>query len=218
MTWYANFVFAEPKPTAISKFCTVSEISNGLYFVQDLDDYVWFDERVRHGLPSRGLLVGREICHPESHAASWHGEQAISWNVFRGLDIYEVIQPELVISFEKDTSERGYLEEVLPPLPFLRFLKWVNVTTKSIVSFYYGATWGGDTEEEYAWVFGDEDRVYRFRDYETTFEFHHNGSREIKEGAVLNLTLADHGLLLPSGYFALCTRSFKWDRYRISCE
>jgi hypothetical protein len=218
MTWYANYILAEPKQTIIRKLCAVPAISNGLYLVKDLDDYLWFDERVRHGLPPGGLLVGREICDLGSHAEQWHGDEAISWKVFIGPENIEVIQPEIIISFEEDDVQKSYLEETLPPIEFLRFLKWVSITTGSVVSFYYCFTWGGDTEEEFAWVFSDEDKVYRFRNYETTFEFQKAGSREIREGAVLNLTLRHHKLDLPSGYFALCSRSFKWSRYRIKCE
>lgn len=218
MTWYANYILATPKPETISKFCAVPELSGGLYVVKELDDYAWFDERVRHGLPPEGVLVGREVGNFASHAAEWHRTDFISWNTIHGPDTYEVIQPEYVITYEDDPSEIAHLEEALPPIEFLRFLKWINETSGSVVSFYYCVTWGGDIEEEFAWIFSDEDRVYRFRDNDTTFEFHRDGSREVVEGAVLNLTLSHYDLILPSAYFALCSRSFNWDRYRINCE
>lgn len=218
MTWYANYILAEPTPATINKFCTVPEISKGLYVVRNLDNYVWFDEKVCHGLPPGGLLVGREVCNLDSHAAEWHRDEAISWNAFIGPENVEVIEPSVVIVAVDDELEKAHLKEALPPIAFLRFLKWVNLTTSSVVSFYYCATWGGDTEEEFAWVFSENDKVYRFKDYENTEEYKKDGSVEVIAGAVLNLILSHHRLELPSKYFALCSRSFKWERHRVKCE
>lgn len=218
MTWYANYILAEPTPATLNKFCTLLEISKGLYVIRNLDGYVWFDEKIRHDLPLGGLLVCREICNLGSHAATWHGDEVISYDTFLGPENVGVIEPRVIIAAETDNFENAHLKEALPPLAFLRFLKWVNITTGSVVSFYYCATWGGDTEEEFAWVFTDNERVYRFKDYENTLEYRKDGSVEVVTGAVLNLTLSHHQLELPSKYFALCSRSFKWERHRVKCE
>ena len=177
MTWFANYIFAEPKQTVISKFCTIPEILNRLYLVADLDGYNWFDKRVCHGLPSEGLLVGREICNLESYEAKWHGDDAISWDAFVGPDNIEVIQPEILLSSEDihDDLEEAHLKEAQPPAGFLHFLKWVNLTTNSVISFYYCATWGGDTEQEFAWVFSDEDKVFI-----QTLEIAHEGMTRVQ--------------------------------------
>lgn len=218
MTWFANYIFAEPKPSVISEFCNVPEVSNGLYLVKNLDSFKWFDPSVRHGLPPGGFLVGREICNPEASAAEWHDDEIIAWHSFAGPEHIRVIEPRGVISREVDKVERAHLNEVLPPIEFLRFLKSISLNTGSVVGFYSCATWGGAIEEEFAWVFDKEDKIYRFRDERTILEFGEDGSRKMMNGMVLNLLLSHFGLELPSRYFALCTRSFNWEKYKINCK
>ena len=218
MTWFANYIFAEPKPSVISEFCNIPEVSNGLYIVDDLNDFQWPDSSVCHGLPPGGFLISREICNLEAHAAGWYNDKAISWNVFIGPENIKVIEPSVIISTELDESELAHLKEALPPIEFLRFLKSINLNTGSVVGFYYCATWGGDIEEEFAWIFDEEDRIYRFRDEGTVFEFREDGSRKTITGMVLSLFLNHLGLELSNGYFALCTRGFNWGRYKIKCN
>lgn len=218
MTWFANYIFAEPKPAVISSLCAIPEMSQGLYLVKDLDDFQWFDPKVRHNLPSDGLLVGREVCDLGSYAAEWHGDNAISWNAFVGPETVPVIGPEIILSSPAMAHlEQTHLEEAFPPVEFLRFLKWLNLTSKSVITFYYCATWGGDTEAEFAWVFIGEDKLYLFRDAETVFEYGEKQTSQIVQGTVLNLVLSHYGFNLPSHYFALCTRSFGWNQYRVAC-
>ncbi len=218
MTWFANYIFAEPKPSVISEFCNIPEVSDGLYVVENIDDFKWFDVSISHRLPPGGFLIGREICNLEAYAANWHNNETISWEVFVGPDDIKVIEPSVIISSEADESELAHLNEALPPIEFLRFLKSVNLDTDSVVGYYYCAMWAGMIEEEFAWVFDKEDRVYRFKDEETISEFREDGSKKMMDGMVLNRLLSHFGLELPSGFFALCTRGFNWERHKIKCK
>lgn len=218
MTWFANSIFAEPKPAVIASLCTSPEMAQGLYLVKDLADFQWFDPQVRHGLPAEGLLVGREVCDLGSPAARWHADKAISWHALVGPATVPVLQPEVILSSPAlADSDLALLQEVFPPIEFLRYLKWLNLTSQSLVSYYACATWGGEVEVEFAWVFTEMDRLYIFRDHETVLVYGAKHSVEVVPGTVLNLVLRHYGIDLPSQYFALCTRAFEWNLYRIRC-
>ena len=70
------------------------------------------------------------------------------------------------------------------------------------ITYYSACTFGGDVEWERAWVFAEVERRYE-HDAETSF------------GDVLRKALIDHGVSLPSAYFAPHSRSFDWERFRV---
>ncbi len=83
------------------------------------------------------------------------------------------------------------------------------------VTYYACSMWGGDVDEEAAWVFAETDLVYRYQSRTETRETDASGQRLIHSG-VLSLALAHHGIYLPSsGYFAPHTRGFDWKCRRL---
>lgn len=102
-----------------------------------------------------------------------------------------------------------------PPVGLLRFLGDLHDTCHVPVTYYACRMWGGDVEEEAAWIFAGTDLVYRYRSPTETRETDARGQRIIQSG-VLPLALAHHGLsLAPSGYFAPHTRGFDWKGRRL---
>ncbi|CAG0930134.1 hypothetical protein TFLX_01611 [Thermoflexales bacterium] len=214
MTWYADHIFAQPTPSVLSAFCTAGSLSNSLYLVDDLNGHSWPRLDLRHNLPSQGLLVVCEVCNPNTHAAGWYGARAIHWtDSVSQLDV-NVIRPEDTLSH----ADYKISLEAYPSLGLLRFLKFVSLSTHSNVSFYHASMWGGDLEEEFAWIFGDEDKVLvsQAEDYENVVEYqylnHELISRMEFQSNVLTFTLRQHGVELPSYYFAPHTRGFAWEK------
>jgi hypothetical protein len=102
-------------------------------------------------------------------------------------------------------------------------LKSVSQSTHSSISFYHCAMWGGEVEEEFAWIFGAEDsvlvrargngkNVIAYRCLAGKLD-----SRKVAQADVLTLTLKHHEFELHDGYLALHTRSFIWEKYKLRC-
>ena len=220
MTWYTTQVFVEPKQSIISAFCSAGLLSNGLFLIKHLDSYQWPHPESYHNIPVNGLLIVRELCNPNTHAASWHGENAIYWNNSVRYTDTDVIRPIDIFSPDEfDISEESY-----PQIELLHFLKQVSKATNSTISLYHCAMWAGDIEEDFAWVFSDEDKVYvlKERNSKQIIEYRGSGlnviSRVTPEGNVLQLVLRHHGIELRSRYFAPHTRSFAWEKYKLECN
>jgi hypothetical protein len=90
MTWYAYHLFAEASPLLLDKFLAHPVMSKGVYWVRNLNDYPWHDPRVKHELPSNGLVVVRPIGDPASHLAEWWKTNVISWFDIQGDEAVEL--------------------------------------------------------------------------------------------------------------------------------
>jgi hypothetical protein len=182
----------------------------GLYLITDLSDYPWYRSEHRHGLPAGGLIVVRELCFADTHNESndwWHGEDAILWDAEPGS--WPVILPSLLSADSK--NER--LEEIVP-VGFLQSIKEISVEVGSTLTYYHHAMWGGDTEYEFAWIFGTEDRATKFLDYEKVMQIRIGNPPESMRGSVLKSVMSQLGVSIPTGYFAPHARRFNWHRYR----
>lgn len=229
MTWYAHHIFASPAALAP----LAAELPGHVYHVRDLAEYrrtrsevyavtipapggtpETHYRNVEEGprLPSDGLVVVRELCEPETHAAEWFGEDGIGWEG-HGKDA-----PGLLPALEGDDVC------VSPPRELLAMLRTVSRDTRSVVSLCCIATWGGDLEYATSWVFDGAWNVDFIHHRPGDQSSHHvkvwsssspGAPRIVADGNVLTLTLVHHGLLLSDGYFQLHTRDFPWDRHRV---
>jgi hypothetical protein len=209
MTWYANHIYAKYEPTLFADLKEHPILGKGLYLVNDISDYGWYRPEQRHGLPENGLVAVREVCSSDSCAAEWHGDDFISWASISGSSNYPVISAEVVMPELRDESH-----EELVPLGFLHYLKLLSVKNATSLIYYQHFMWGGDTEYERAWIFGNADQAIRFVDYETVVVLRLDNPPERRPGGVLRIVMSELGVQLPSPYFAPHARNFDWNRYR----
>jgi hypothetical protein len=81
--------------------------------------------------------------------------------------------------------------------------------------------WGGDTDIEFAWVFKDGNEVaysgIEFRESPNRIkEYRQSGKIIERKGDVLIDMLSSFSIKLPTPFFALHTRSFQWDSFKIT--
>jgi hypothetical protein len=235
VTWFASQIYAEPTQSIASALASHPVLSKGLYLLKGSFDHEWPIPRYRHGLPEKGLLVVREVCNPESdndpfnnnrYEALWHGDAAISWAELDGpLETTIILPPVIPARFQDrvtynltESSKRAY-----PPVKFLRFLKNLSMNSKTPLTYYHhesGAGWS--YEQEFAWLFGTEDRVYVSYAYDHILEYSVGGTKQLpatvggNTRSILMLILHHFGLDLPMTYFAPHTRDFTWNKFKLS--
>jgi hypothetical protein len=106
----------------------------------------------------------------------------------------------------------------------LQFLHELSITVESPVLYYSSFMWGGDVEFEASWVFAPQQFTYITQIEgcaEPTVRCIDDVGREsIEVGDALQKGLLHLGVDLPTGFFALHTRGFPWEDYRVlgSCE
>ena len=216
MTWYAYHLFAEASPHLLEEFLASPVMSKGVYWVLNLDNYSWHDPRVKHELPSNGLLVVRPIGDPASHFAEWYQTNIISWFEIQGEESIELsISPG---KLQQDNPD--YEVETYPPQAFLKYVKQLSIDHKSTLAFYHCSMWGGDTDLEYAWVFKKGHEVaysgIDFRAHPNVIrEYHHSGERIERKGDILMDTMSHFSMYLPTPFFALHTRGFPWESAKV---
>lgn len=210
-------------------------LSKGMYLLTDVDGHQWLYPKGRHGMPPNGLLVVREVCNPETdnkpynpnvYESSWHGNSAIPWADLTGPQEIDIILPPVIparsasqVTFDiLESSKRAY-----PPIEFLRYLKHLSRLTGSSITYYHHESGGnGIYEQEFAWTFGNEDKVYVLYGYDYILEYSNEVTKQlpslvngIRQSALM-VVLRQYGLKLPTHYFAPHTRNFNWNKYRIS--
>jgi hypothetical protein len=229
MTWYASHIYVDPENSVIEILQAHRVLSRGLFWIKDLEDHEWFDEKSRHELPRNGIVVAREVCDPRlgknridtDVEAQWHinrGYNVLSWNSIVGPDDLEIIMPPHfpVLAF----GELDYtLDQNPPPLTFLRYLKQLAATTNTTVSFYHhrlGAEWA--VRQEYAWIFGREECVYVAHGWKI-FKYSATGVQEnTSNDTVLKCLMGHYGLNLASTYFAPHRRGFNWNKHKLTTD
>jgi hypothetical protein len=225
MTWYASHIYAEPNPTVVSALSRHPVLSKGLYLVNSLKGHQW-ESKPHHGLPRKGLLVGRELCAPRTEEAEWHQrrDSSISWEEITGPTGIDIILPEYLPVSEFGRLYHDHGQAAYPPIAFLRFLKHLHETTNTTVSFYHHFSAAEQAvQQEFAWVFGEEELVY-VRHGERSIHLYSRAQMsttpyevtQLAHTGVLVLILKHHRLNLPTGYFALHTRHFDWEKYRLT--
>lgn len=217
VTWYANNIYARRSGELERALCR--ELSGSVYRVDDLKSHSWWKPEIIHGVPDGGLLAVRPISNgvKTSHLYSWYGEPLISWEDFADFDADDgnlLIPPTILPEAEESL-------ETVPPESFLRYLRHLARLHSTAILYYQCFMWGGDTETEFAFVYSEGDEIlYSFTGLEgekAKLEIRRNSTAPEKTcGDVLVHALAHIGTKLPSSYFAPHTRSFPWERHRVS--
>ena len=155
----------------------------------------------------------------KAHLHSWYKEDVVSWDAFED---FEDREPDLRIPptvLASDSTEA----QVLPTEKFLRFLRYIGVKHGTPIVYYQAFWWGGDAEEEFAFVYeGKDETLYSLvlvDGKEPRMEARQNSvPASTMEDDVLIRALRHLGLELPTGYFALHTRSFEreWNKHRVA--
>ncbi|HEY2516685.1 MAG TPA: hypothetical protein VGI39_37705 [Polyangiaceae bacterium] len=212
MTWYANRIYVNASPLALAVLRAEPALRGHLFLLQGTLPTSWEQGGAELELAPGGLAVVKEIGPPasdETPAAESHewyspGER-LSWDSLRGSREVAVMAPSIEELMECDR----------PPRRFLQFLAELRARCEQPVTYYLGRTWGGDMEGEAAWVFADRQVLYCHRTPDEVVVVDGDG-RRLARGDVLRLALANHGLHLPTGYFAPHTRGFDWATRRLS--
>jgi hypothetical protein len=183
MTWYAQQVFAEPRPAVIDALQSLPGMGNALYHVPHLDeleveeqvvDGIEFQPEgpvellrtIRRGpkLPAGGLLVLRELCAAEDEAAVWFGVDAAPWDALAASGP-KLTGPMADLDRLFEDAPEGW-RNAAPPLEVLGAFQAIAASTRSVLSYFSCCMWGGDRQCAFAWVWdggGDASVFYRAR-------------------------------------------------------
>lgn len=209
MTWYAHHIFAQANQPVLDLFLHHPVLSRGVYWVHDLDAHAWYTPEIQHALPPEGLIVVRPVGDPAADPAllSWH---QIGSDTDIALDILSILL---------GADNRNIGPHETPPLPFLAYLKQTSQTSQTVVAYYYCEMWAGEVGVEYSYVYTPDETAYANKLRPTTpqslYRYRPNASHEDYVADVVIETLNHFDLVLPTPYFAINTRSFPWERYRV---
>lgn len=211
MTWYAHEIICQPTPEILAELQAHPVLSQGMYWVRDLEGQTWFNPKAKHGLPPDGLLVMRPVCSPYKHE---------EWYAIESKYQHTIREPKPSVLSWYDINPTGTLIEMLkteleaphgPPEALKRYLQSLSERTKTITAFYQCEMWGGTVDWETAWVYTPQEIVY------THPANPPNDGKYLPEHDIQPLlSLLEHfGLELPTTHFALHTRGFPWAHYKL---
>jgi hypothetical protein len=234
VTWFTSQIYAEPTRPITAALSAHRAGSKGIYLLKNPIEHEWAYPQSKHELPENGLLVVREVCNPvrddvpfnpEKYEARWHGDEAISWDDFVGPNNIEVILPSVLPVRLGDKVDFEFKTRSYPPTPLLRFLKHLNLTTHTAITYYHHETAANRYyEQEFAWVFDEEDKVCVRYGFDRVLQYTLKGneylspidSRNYGYSRVLGVVLERYGITLRFlRYFAPHTRDFSWNKYRV---
>jgi hypothetical protein len=209
MTWYASHIYTLGGTDVIACFQRQPRVAGHLYWVKGhLPDAMTPGAAVE--LPSRGLVVLRELCEPESHEWEWHRGNALPWDL--GAPAPSLVPP---VAFAMEGAATVLPEHVeLPPAALVDWLRAIALECGQAVAYYHHATWGGTTEEEYAIVLGANTWFYAHREDEAVVRVRDGKHEEVPDVTVLQACLADVGVRVPTAYFPLHRVPFPWALHR----
>src|SRR5438034_10537819 len=207
MTWYANNLYVPATARALQVLRAKPTLQRFLVLVQSLEGFAWHTPDVQHGLGPIGLAVVRPLGPTEDHSSAWYGEPVHPWDSLHPL------------TSSRDAAAHVE-EEHAPPVSLLQFIKELSAEAGAPVLYYASFMWGGDVEFEASWVFTPAQHTYITQSSpseESKVRFvDEQGNELVVLGDALRKGLAHLGIQLPTGFFALHTRSFPWDRYRVA--
>jgi hypothetical protein len=154
MTWYATEVLARCNPSLLEAVKSNPTLAAHSYLIREPIDYSINESDDTFSPPDGGLLVIRPICDPETHCAEWHGVSVVSWHSLSGSSGVEAIQPQ---AFGGHVD--GDMLTEFPPATFFAYLKQLSAQTNARLAFFHCFMWGGDTELEYLWLFGEREEA-----------------------------------------------------------
>lgn len=210
MTWYAHSLFMPATERAVDLLGNIPSLRTHLYVVRDLGEFPWHTPVVTHDLGPNGLAIVRPIGPTNEDGSDeygWFDEPVLPWHSL--LPIAPDASP--VIAHVED----GFA----PPPTLLQFLGELAERALEPVVYYSCCTWGGDIEFEASWAFTPRQITYVTRvppdDPPGVRTITPEGRCTVTPGDALRKGLSHLGLELPSWFFALHTRSFPWERYRV---
>lgn len=217
MTWYASQIMTLGTPAVISTVKRSSLLSDHAFHVTNPLDHKWHTPEVMHNVPPEGLVFIRPICDPADHIAEWYDHDILSWEQFEHADGCEVeLGPQAIARRRPE-----WTTSLFPAVEVLRVAKKLSAVTSTPVAFYYCFCWGGDVEVEYAWIFGNSERVLirskkdGSQSVNGFLEFTCDHELECDED-VLVRTLQSLSCALPTPFFAPHARGFPWHLHRLS--
>jgi hypothetical protein len=202
VTWIADEIILRATPPALAAL-KVSGLAPFAYHVKSLAGHSWFEERARHDLPEGGLLVIRDLHASSSHGDEAHDEARQDWS---HLSFDAGTERLLDSNLVRDLAE--CLEDAQAPPPQLR--RALATLAKQLcepVLYYRCEMFGGEIDYEYSLVYSPRESLL-------VSEQGHGPGAVVGKDA-LRLGLFQIGLILPTSYFALHTRSFPWHDCRL---
>jgi len=175
MTWYAQQVFAQPRPQVVAairalpgmryaplyhvphlnEFAVEEQVVDGIQF--EPEGAVDLHRTIRRGpqLPVGGLLVLRELGWPcADSAGEWFDDDVVSWEALAETGT-KLSGPMAELDRLFAGAPEGWKEDA-PPLEVLGALQAIAASTRSVLSYFACHMWGGDTQYAFAWVFDGE--------------------------------------------------------------
>lgn len=213
MTWYATEILAQSNPALLDAAKRNPVLSASAYLLSEPIDFAIGDSEHTFVSPSSGLLVIRPICDPKTHCAEWHEEPVTSWHSLSGPSSLGSISPQVFGQY----IDPNMVDE-LPPTGFFAYLKQLSALTKSRLAFFHCFMWGGDTEIEYTWWFGEREAaaiVVQPGVKSKVAQIEALGHTEFRETDLLSETLSYLGAPIPSPFWIAHTRGFPWEQYRL---
>lgn len=213
MTWYATEVLARCNTSLLAVVKSDPALAAHSYLIREPIDYELNGSVFTFSPPEGGLLVIRPISDPKTHSAEWHEEAVLSWYSLSELNQIEVIPPNALGTHVGD----GTLSE-MPPTAFLAYLKQLSSRTNSHLAFFHCFMWGGYTEFEYLWLFGEREEAAIVLEPGVKSKVALVGMDrkiQLQEIDLLSEALAYLGAPLPSPFCVFHTRGFPWERYKL---
>jgi hypothetical protein len=207
MTWYAHNLYVPATERALQVLRAKPYLQRFLFLVQSLEGFTWHTPDVQHGLGPVGLAVIRPLGPTEDHSSEWYGEPVLPWD-----SLHPLASSQDLVAHVAD--------EQAPPVSLLQFIRELSAEAGVPVLYYASFMWGGDVEFEASWVFTPAQHTYITQsspgEEPQVRCVDEQGNALVVPGDALRKGLAHLGIPLPTGFFALHTRSFPWDRYRVA--
>lgn len=213
MTWYATEILARCNPALLEAVRSNPILAAHSYLIHEPVDYSINGSEGTFTPPDGGLLVIRPVCDPETHCAEWHDSPVLSWHTLAGSADIEAIRPQ-ALGAHIDSE----LVNELPPPTFFAYLKKLSNETNARLAFFYCFMWGGDTEVEYLWLFGETEEaaiVLRPGVKSKVAQVGVGGDILLREADLLSEALSYLGAPIPSPFWVPHTRGFPWEHYRL---
>lgn len=201
MTWYANEILIAASDKAISKISNDPRLAPFTYWVKNVGECPWYRSEQTHDLPPLGLIVIRPVLQTMDEDHHWYDETILDWNTLE-----QGTEGTGCINTAIDNDLDAYLNgDETAPISFRQFLADLATELNTPVLYYAGIMWGGDVESEYSLVYSPREQLFLTKPQSV-------GSDALREG------LAAIGIHLPTGFFALHTRSFNWREHHLSSQ
>jgi hypothetical protein len=214
MTWYATEILARCNPALLNAVMGNPDLAAHSYLIREPVDYMVNGIESRFSPPEGGLLVVRPVCDPKTHCAEWHESAVLPWHALSVPNSAEAIQPQAL----GDHIDSDRIDE-FPPAAFLSYLKRLSTEANARLAFFYCFMWGGETEFEYLWLFGEREEAAVVLQSGVTskvaqVDAGHN--IQLLETDLLSDALAYLGAPIPSPFWVPHTRGFPWEHYKLS--